>query len=129
MLVAPGGQVDVFSLVDAMAGRDAPNALRSLGKLLEEQDAFSLFGMVVRQFRLLLQTREVLDEGGGADRVAAELRQPPFVAQKLTRQAQRFGLTELESIHRRLLDMDEAAKTGQMPLDLALQTFVAGLAG
>lgn len=129
MLVAPGGQVDVFSLVDAMAGRDAPNALRSLGKLLEEQDAFSLFGMVVRQFRLLLQTREVLDEGGSADRVAAELHQPPFVAQKLTRQAQHFRLAELESIHHRLLDMDEAAKTGQMPLDLALQTFVASLAG
>ncbi len=128
MLVAPGGQVDIFSLVDAMANGDAAKALRSLNKLLEEQDAFSLFGMVLRQFRLLLQTREVLDEGGGAERVASELRQPPFVAQKLSKQAGRFSMTALETIHHKLLEMDEAAKTGQMPLDLALQTFVASLA-
>jgi len=128
MLVAPGGQVDIFSLVDAMANGDAAKALRSLNKLLEEQDAFSLFGMVLRQFRLLLQTREVLDEGGGAERVASELRQPPFVAQKLSKQAGRFSMTALETIHHQLLEMDEAAKTGQMPLDLALQTFVASLA-
>lgn len=127
-LVAPGGQVDVFSLVDAMADGDAARALRSLTKLLEEQDAFSLFGMVTRQFRLLLQTREVLDEGGNAGLVASELHQPPFVAQKLARQAGRFSLGGLESIHHKLLEMDEAAKTGGMPLDLALQTFVASLA-
>jgi len=120
--------VDIFSLVDAMANGDAAKALRSLNKLLEEQDAFSLFGMVLRQFRLLLQTREVLDEGGGAERVASELRQQPFVAQKLSKQAGRFSMTALETIHHKLLEMDEAAKTGQMPLDLALQTFVASLA-
>ena len=128
MLVAPGGSVDIFSLVDAMANGDAAHALRSLNQLLEEQDAFSLFGMVVRQFRLLLQTREVLDEGGGAERVASEIHQPPFVAQKLSRQASRFRIEALEAIYRKLLEMDEFAKTGQMPLDLALQTFVAGLA-
>ena len=128
ILVAPGGRVDIFSLVDAMANGDAGLALRSLNKLLEEQDAFSLFGMVVRQFRLLLQAREVLDEGGGAAGVAVELHQPSFVAQKLTKQAARFHLQTLEAIHRQLLEMDKAAKTGQMPLDLALQTFVVSLA-
>ena len=32
--------------------------------LLEQGDPSSLFYIVVRQFRLLLQAREILDEGG-----------------------------------------------------------------
>jgi hypothetical protein len=50
-----------------------------------------------------------------------------FVAEKTTGQAKRFTLPVLESIYRRLLVMDEQAKTSQVPLDLALDLFVSDL--
>ncbi len=122
-------QGDVFALVDGLAlgkGREAQSMLR---RLLEEQDAMSLWGMVIRQFRLLIQAREVMDAHGMVPDVQEALGVHPFVAEKVYAQAKRFSLPALESIYRRLLKMDEAAKTSEMPLDLSLEMFVAELAG
>ena len=53
MLTADVGQGDVFVLVDALGNRDGGKAQGMLQRLLEYQDYFSIFGMVVRQFRLI----------------------------------------------------------------------------
>jgi DNA polymerase III delta subunit len=57
--------------------------------------------------------------------IESELRQHPFVAGKLETQARRFSLPQLESVYRRLLDLDEAFKTSQITYDLALEMLVA----
>ncbi len=122
-------QGDVFALVDGLAlgkGKEAQSMLR---RLLEEQDAMALWGMVIRQFRLLIQAREVMDAHGMVPDVQEALGVHPFVAEKVYAQAKRFSLPALESIYRRLLKMDEAAKSSEMPLDLSLEMFVAELAG
>jgi len=126
-LTAQVREADIFEMVDALALGNARQALVLLHRLLETQEPLNIFGMIVRQFRLLIQTRELLDEGQGAH-IVAELRQPEFVAKKLVQQARRFDMAQLEEIYQRLLNIDEAMKTGQMPLDLALDTFVAALA-
>lgn len=126
-MTAQGGEADVFAMVDALAVGNARSALNHLQRLLEGQEPLSIFGMVVRQFRLLLQAREVLDEGKG-QAMAQELHQSSFVADKLSSQARRFTMAQLEAIYHRLLEMDEAMKTSQMPSDLVLDTFIAELA-
>ncbi len=83
--------------------------------------------MVIRQFRLLTIAREVMDESGTLEEAAAALGTHPFVAEKAWNQARKFNMETLTSIYRRLLAMDEAAKTGVMPLDLALDTFIVEL--
>jgi DNA polymerase-3 subunit delta len=123
-LTAQTGQVDVFDMVDALAGGNTRQAIGLLHRLLEVQDPLSLFGMIVRQFRLLLQAREVIEEGRGAQ-IAGELHLHPFVADKLAAQGRRFNMPQLKSIYHRLLLLDEATKTGQSPADLALDTFIA----
>ena len=119
-------QGDIFALVDALGSGQGQKAQAMLHRLLEEQDAFSIFGMVVRQFRLLLLARETIDIGGN---VQSALKVHQFVAKKVTAQARQFSLKTLEAIYRRLLVIDENAKTGQMTLDLALDMFVMELAG
>lgn len=126
-LTAQVGQADVFTMVDALANGNSRQAIGLLHRLLEEQEPLSLFGMIVRQFRLLLQARELIDEGKGGQ-VAAEMHQNPYVADKLVGQARRFNIAQLEDIYHRLLLLDETMKTSQMPSDLALDTFVAELA-
>jgi DNA polymerase III subunit delta len=118
---------DVFELVDALGTRNGRQAQKLLRQLLDERDAFELFGMVVRQFRLLLIARDVIEEGGGLREVTAALGQHPFVAEKVFGQARRFEMESLRGIYRHLLVMDESAKTGVMSLDLALETFVVEL--
>ena len=119
---------DIFAMVDALAVGDGRTAQRLLHRLIENDDPFSVWGMVVRQFRLLLLAREVLDGGGGKDQVTHALAAHPYVGEKVTGQARRFNLAALEAIHHRLLGIDEAAKTGQVPLELALDGLVVELA-
>ncbi len=134
LLTARTNQASIFTLVDAIGERNGQTALKTLHQLEEENDPFELFGMIIRQFRLLLQAREVLDEGGSADIVASEVKERnggkvhPFIARKLAGQAQYYTLAKLIAIYHRLLEIDVAAKTSQAPADVALDTLIAELA-
>jgi DNA polymerase III subunit delta len=120
-------QQSVFDFVDALSNGNGKSAQHLLHRLLETDDPFALWGMVVRQFRLLLQAREILDGRGNKDDVARALGVHPFVAEKTTQQAAHFSIETLEAIYRRLLRIDEEVKTGQITLDLALDTLVVEL--
>ena len=128
-LTADVGQGDIFKLVEALGGRDGRLALGMLRRLLEYQDSPSIFGMVVRQFRMLIQVREILDRGGGSKEVMRHVEgaQSNYRADPLIAQARRFSFDDLVRIYHKLLDIDEAVKTSQMPGDLALETLVASL--
>ena len=120
-------QGSVFELVDALGQNDGKKAQRVLHQLLENEEAFELWGMIIRQFRLLLQTREMLDERLSVPDVQKALGLHEYVAQKVCNQAGRFRMPALESIYHKLLEIDEGAKTSQMPLDLALDTLIVEL--
>lgn len=120
-------QASVFDMVDALGMGDGRRAQKLLRQLLEDDEPFSIFGMIVRQFRLLLIAREVMDEGGSLSEVTKALGAHPYVAEKVFGQARGFKMNTLERIHRRLLEMDEDAKTGGMPLDASLEMFVIEL--
>ena len=122
-------QQSVFDFVDALSQGNGKVAQKLLHRLLENEDSFSLWGMVVRQFRLLIQAREILDGRGNKDDVARALGVHPFVAEKTTGQAGRFSIESLENIYHRLLSIDESVKTSQITLDLALDTLIVELAG
>jgi DNA polymerase-3 subunit delta len=120
-------QGSVFELVDALGQNDGKKAQRVLHQLLEDEEAFELWGMVIRQFRLLLQAREMLDERATVPEVQKALGLHEFVAQKVCSQAGHFSMPALESIYHKLLEIDEGAKTSQVPLDLALDMLIVEL--
>jgi DNA polymerase-3 subunit delta len=120
-------QQSVFDFVDALSQGNGKTAQKLLHRLLENEDPFSLWGMVVRQFRLLIQAREILDGRGNKDDVARALGVHPFVAEKTAGQANRFTMESLENLYRRLLVIDEQVKTSQVTLDLALDTLIVEL--
>ena len=86
-LTAQDQQASIFDMVDAIGNRDGQTAVKTLHILLEDSDALPLFGMIVRQFRLMLQAREILDAGGNQTDVSKQLRQHSYVAQKISGQA------------------------------------------
>ena len=120
-------QGSVFELVDALGLKDGKKAQHILHQLLEDEEAFELWGMVIRQFRLLLQAREMLDERATIFDVQNALGLRDFVAQKVCSQAGRFSMPALDSMYHKLLEIDEGAKTSQVPLDLALDTLIVEL--
>ena len=123
-------EANIFKMVDAVAEGRGAMALELMHRLLmdQKQDIFGLYGMIVRQFRLLLLAREHLDAGGPGD-MAQALGVRPFVAQNLTRQARGFTLEQLERIFLHLQETDLKMKTGRIEPALALDLFVASVAG
>ncbi len=128
-VTAQDQQASIFDMVDAIGNRDGQTAVKTLHILLEDSDALPLFGMIVRQFRLMLQAREILDAGGNQAEVAKRLKQHSYVAQKITGQARQFSLSALEEIYHQLLQIDLEGKTGGMDVGLALDVLIAQLAG
>ena len=127
LLTAATGAGNIFDLIDAIAQQNSRKALQLLHRQLDQQEPGALFFMIVRQFRLLIQAREIMDEGGMADRVEQEMKVHPFVAKKTVDQARRFQLPRLLEIYHQLFGIDEAVKTGQTTMDLALDVFIASL--
>jgi DNA polymerase-3 subunit delta len=128
-LVADVRQGDVFEMVDAIGYGDGKKALFMLRRLLEEGDPLPLFGMIVRQFRLLIQVRELLDETPGQDHytIAKQIGSHPYPIQKIMPQAGLFDLGQLKTIFHELSKIDQSIKTGQLEPELALDLLVASL--
>lgn len=127
LLTAQDQEGNIFALTDALGERNANRALQQFLLLTENSDVMELTGMIHRQFRLLIQTREILDEGGRLEQVEKELNVLNFVARKLLDQARRFSMTQLLEIYGRLLKIDEAMKTSGIPSDVAYEILIADL--
>ncbi|MCB9456410.1 MAG: DNA polymerase III subunit delta [Anaerolineaceae bacterium] len=119
----------VFDMVDAMTEGRTQAALQQLHRLLQEkdEDPFRVYGMIVRQFRLLLLAKEFLAAGGYPKDMASALGMAPFVAKKMTQQSRGFSLGQLDRIYHALFETDLKMKTGQIDPELALDLLIAGL--
>lgn len=126
-LITQDYQKDIFSLVDAIGSRDGKTALEMFHLLLEENHFLQIFSMIIRQFRLILMAKEILDLGGDQGDVMKKLHLHKFVAGKITNQTRLFSLPALESLYLQLLEIDLAAKTSQMPGDVALDLLITRL--
>ena len=127
LLTSQEQEGNIFNLVDALGERNGPKAMAQFRILSEKSEIIELSGMIYRQFRLLIQAREILDEGGSSRQVEKELRVLPFVADKLTSQARRFSMAQLLDVFGRLLQIDEDMKSSGIPGDVAFELLIAEL--
>ena len=84
-------QGDVFALVDALGSGDGKKAQKVLHQLLENEDPFALWGMVIRQFRLLLQAK------GDPRRARRPVRGP--ASARTARVCRREGYRPVRALH------------------------------
>ena len=128
LLVSYVQEANIFEMVDALGQRNAQRAAKFLHQLLDDgEHPLALLGMIVRQFRILIQVKELTERGLSQQKMASQLRLHPFVVKKAVRQAMNFSMEQLEAIYRKLLETDVAIKTGQMDEVLALDMLVVGL--
>ncbi len=128
LLVSYVREANVFEMVDALGQRNGQRAAKLLHQLLDDgEHPLRLLGMIIRQFRIMIQVKELSGQGVSQRDIAARLRLHPFVVKKTVRQAMNFSMKQLEAIYRKLLDTDVAIKTGQMNEVLALDMLVVGL--
>lgn len=137
----------VFRLVDAVAARNATQAMAVLHELLTVQleQPFRLFPLIVRQFRLLWQTKVLLDAGWRPGQspesfpqaqallpeqnVTAQLK--GWMGNKLAGQARQLSWEHLQFAYQALLECDMAGKAikgvPRQEMDVALEMLCAKL--
>ncbi|MGD0205700.1 MAG: DNA polymerase III subunit delta [Dehalococcoidia bacterium] len=129
-LVSEAHQVSIFAMVDAVVERRAAVALRVLRQLTTaEAEGGYLLAMVIRQYRLIIQAREMMTAGLPSQEIGQRLGVTSgFVLQKILDQAQRYSLPRLKAAYRRLLEADVGVKRGHYDEELALELLVHDLA-
>jgi DNA polymerase-3 subunit delta len=129
LLVPYAQEAVIFDAVDALGHRDGVKAAQLIHNLLEHgNDPLYLFAMVVRQFRLLIQIKELADAGRDPSTISKIIKLHPYPTRKLYAQARNFALDQLEYVHRHLLGFDVQIKTGQIDSIVALDLLIATLA-
>ncbi len=110
------GQTDenIFALTDAIGNKNK----KKFFKLLEEQmesgaEKTYLLKMIIRQFKITLQIKELLIKGNSGDKIAGQLKLHPFVVKKTIPQTRNFTIDYLKKILSRLAKIDYKIKTGQ----------------
>jgi DNA polymerase-3 subunit delta len=129
-LVSYVREESIFRFVDALGERNGSLATNLLHQLLEDSGDTSyvlyLLSMIARQFRLLIQVKELVDGRAAPPEIMRALRlNHRFILDKLLQQARNFALEQLEEIYVRLQRIDVGIKTGVAGGELALDLFIA----
>jgi DNA polymerase-3 subunit delta len=120
----------IWNLVDAIGQKNPHRAMLLFHQLLETKDVqFEIFPMIIRQFRLLLMAREVLDDRGDEGMITRELGVAPYVARNLNKQAASFSMPKLEKIYYQLMKIEEDSKSGGGDLEVAIDSLIVSAAG
>ncbi len=121
-------QGDIFALTDAAVLGRTPKALFLLKDLLSAgEPPLRILAMLVRQFRMLGQTRELLENGCQAADLSAQLGIHPYAAEKLAGQAAYATDAMLCRAVELLLQTDLDIKRGKIDQVLALETLLVAL--
>lgn len=122
---------DIFHLIDAIVAGQKKQVYQMIQKQYKKgEDAGYIFNMLVRQFRILLQLRDIFDreDNVNSDLLAKRLGLHPFVVKKSFPIARRFAMQQLKEIYGQLLEMDIKTKTGLAGQPLLLDLLVGKIA-
>ena len=103
----------VFALTDALSAGDRAMALRLLQRLLDDgQPPLVILSMLIRHFRQLWKTRELLLQGVPQKDLPRRIGINPYFLGNLMTQAKRCADAPLREAFPRLLAVDQALKSG-----------------
>ncbi len=119
----------IFELTKAIGERDLKKALRALARIWESgEPPLKILGMISRQFRHLLMTKEVLTRGGGTEGVKKELGiSNPYYLRELAAQAKGFSEASLQRAIKSLREMDLKLKRSSLSRRLLLEGLIIKL--
>ncbi len=128
-LVSQSFESSIFELVELIGERDKGGSLEMLSSILARGEAPSyLFHMILRQFRLILKAKVLLEKRGlPRKELASKLKLPFFVAAAYEKESRNFSFKELIEAHSKLLKAEVDLKTGKREAELILETLIEGM--
>ncbi|WP_078577129.1 DNA polymerase III subunit delta [Salipaludibacillus agaradhaerens] len=124
-LVARSLEQDIFALVDSVVKSNVPRALKIYKDLLKQKEApLKIVALMVRQFRILYQVKQLVSQGYGEKMIASQLKLHPYVVKLAGRQVKKFDDSQLLMLIDQLAELDYQIKTGQVHDELGVELFL-----
>lgn len=115
----------IFDMVDAVASKQQRKALDYYYDLLAlKEPPMRILFLLTRQFRILLQIKELEKEGIAPKEMAAKVGIMPFLIGKYRAQAKPFATKELREILEAGVTAEEDVKTGKVGDALSVEMFL-----
>jgi DNA polymerase-3 subunit delta len=119
---------NIFNFTDAISTKNTKLAL----KILEEQylagsEPDYILLMLLRQFKILLQIRELLDLDYNSQKIISSLKLHPFVINKGINQAKNFNKKTIKDILNTLIKLEKLNRSSSIDLKVHLNLLVAGI--
>ena len=130
VMITIGGSeaVNIFKVLDAIGDKDIKNALDGLVKLNQGNlHHLSIFAMIYRQIKLILQTKLLIAGGFNFKEVEKKLKLPYFVVEKIIKQSKKYTFKEICKSYELLNIADLAFKDSQQEPKIILEELVMNI--
>lgn len=115
----------IFDMVEAVATKQQKKALDYYYDLLAlKEPPMRILYLLSRQFKLLLEVKELVKRGYDKAQIAKTAGLHPFVAGKYMQQCRTFESRELQAIMEEAADTEELVKTGRLGDVMSVELFI-----
>ncbi len=115
----------IFDMIEAVAAKQQKKALNYYYDLLAlKEPPMRILYLLARQFRLLLQVKDLMERGNDKAQIAKTAKLHPFVAGKYMQQCRTFGRAELREIMEEAAGTEELVKTGRLNDVMSVEIFI-----
>ena len=115
----------IFDMVEAVATKQQKRALHYYYDLLAlKEPPMRILYLLSRQFKLLMEVKDLSGRGYEKSQIAKTAGLHPFVAGKYIKQCHSFSKEELRSIIEDAANMEEMVKTGRLNDRMSVELFI-----
>ena len=120
----------IFDMINAVSEGKQKRALALYYDLLSlKEPPMRILYLITRQFNLLMQVKDMLEQAFSQDTIAQKLKIQSFIVRNCARQARSFGLKELKTVVKDCVDMEEAVKSGMMNDTMGVELLIVKYSG
>lgn len=124
-ILPPGMEDNIFKMTDLIAQGKAQQAVDMLRRFeLEGESPIRIFGLIVRQVRIMAMLAALLEENASQQEMAEMAKIPPFVVRKTLPTVRRYAPGRLNELIMDAADTDLWMKTGAMEQSLAVELYI-----
>ena len=117
---------DIFKLIDYIGEKNSQNAIKILNDMINEgESVLGIFAMINRQFKIVLQVKELLNKGMNNKIIADKLKMSLFVVNKSIKISRNFTESMIIDMLNYILESDYKIKNGLMRDTLAIEMLVS----
>ncbi len=116
---------DIFKLIDYIGEKKSSDAMKILNDMISEgESVLAIFAMIAKQFKIVMQVRQLQIDGYTSKVIAEKLSIHPFVAGKALKQTKNFSDESIIDMLNYILESDYKIKNGLIRDTIAIEMLI-----